>query len=231
MAGLKTKKRGEFKLNKAIVFDFDGVIIDSLELQKFAYEKSYQIVIGKPPKRFSEFITYSGSSLTHIISSMNLPEEMCDKYIEISRERLDLIKVFPGAKQLLERLKAGQYKCGLCTGKDRERTIEILKIMDLYSYFDAIVCSDDVNNPKPHAESLQLVTRKLKVRNVDCLMVGDSKNDILCAKNAKIISVAVDWGAFDKETLLKKSPDYYVENFDKLYNCIGSHFNIQDHTF
>jgi len=215
---------GYRELNKVVIFDFDGVIIDSLEIQKVAYEESYQDVVGEAPARFDEFITYSGDSLTNIFKKMNLPPEMIIKYREVSRKRLDLIKIYPGVKKMMENLRKNQFKCGLCTGKDRERTIEILKEKELDLYFDVIVCSDDVNNPKPHAESLQVCMEKLSVKEEHCLMVGDARNDILCAKNAKVASMAVCWGTFEKDDLLNENPDYCVETFAELHECINHHF-------
>lgn len=211
-------------LNKAVIFDFDGVIIDSLENQRVAYAESYQQVMGQLPERFEEFLSHSGDSLRNIFNAMKLPNEMFPAYKEISKKRINLIVLFPEVMELMEKLQKNRYKCALCTGKERERTLEVLKLMKLDSYFDAVICSDDVLNPKPHAESLVTAIKHLGVDSNHCIMIGDSKNDILCAKNAKVPSIAVGWGTSSKEVLLGAYPDYYAETFDKLYSCIEFHF-------
>ncbi len=213
-------------MRKAVIFDFDGVVINSTEVQRQAFFQSYKIVVddGGVPS-FEEFLRHSGDSLPNIFSKMNLPLEMVEPYREISRRKIREIKVYDGMRELLAELKENKYKCGLCTGKDRARTLEILDNTDLSNYFDTLVCSDDVCNPKPHPESLVLCLEKLSTTRENSVMVGDARNDILCAKSAGVKNIAVTWGDTDVEDLEKEHPDYIVRSIVELKGCL---FNIHN---
>jgi 3-amino-5-hydroxybenzoic acid synthesis related protein len=209
-------------LHKGIVFDFDGVIIDSLDIQKKALAESYKIIVGDGMPPISEFIKHSGDSLRNIFFKMNLPLEMIEPFKRISQKNDGLIKVYPGIKTLLRRLRENGFRCGLCTGKDSLRTLQLLQKLHLNHYFQTVVCSDNVENPKPYADSLILAAGNLGVRLEDIVMIGDSCNDIDCAKNAGVRSIAVTWGNMGKDVLVKQSPDNIVSSVEELYDSIIS---------
>lgn len=205
---------------KAVIFDFDGVIINSSEVQKHALLESFKLVVGKGEPSISDFFSHSGDSLQNILTKMNLPIEMIEPYKMFSRERIKDIKVHTGMKDFLEYLISRDVKCALCTGKDRERTIEILDLIGLRNYFDVIICSDDVSAPKPNPESLQYAINCLGGNINHSVMVGDAKNDILCAKAANVPCIAVTWGDTETHILEKESPDYIVSDIKELSGCI-----------
>lgn len=207
-------------MKKGIVFDFDGVIINSSEIQKRALMESYRLIVGEGTPSFDEFLSYSGDSLENIFLKMKLPLEMIEPYRAISREGISAIKIYDGIKNLLRFLKKNGYKCALCTGKDRLRTIELLDKLMLNEYFETIVCSDDVKNPKPHPDSLIRAINNLGVSPDNAVMIGDARNDIICAKRAGVKSIAVTWGDVPKKVLEQETPDYLVNTVDELLTVI-----------
>jgi len=207
-------------LYKNVIFDFDGVIINSHDVQVKALTESYRVVCGKDTPPYDDFFRLSGDSLKNIFTQLDLPLEMIPVYQRISIENMGLIKIHEGMVGLLKRLDETGYGCALCTGKDRGRTIEILKHFDLEHYFQAVVCSDDVANPKPHPESLLLAMRVLGAAEDDTVMVGDGINDIISAKRANISSIAVTWGDVGKEDLMKCNSEYLVETAGELTDII-----------
>lgn len=62
-------------MNRAVIFDFDGVIINSLEVQRKAFTASYNKVIGEGTPPFKEFLSHSGNSIHNIFEIMGLPSE------------------------------------------------------------------------------------------------------------------------------------------------------------
>lgn len=214
---------------KAVIFDLDGVIIQSSQVQKYAFIKSYETYYGKyrkPP--IEEFFEHCGNSLTNIFKIMGLTQEMIPLYQQLSRERVKDIHVFDGIHELMGQLKEQGTKCGICTGKDRERTIEILTHHKLLSYFDTIVCSDDVEHAKPAPDSLSVALRNLQIDAKDAVMVGDAVNDILCAKAASVFSIAVTWGDQTKEVLEGAKPDLLMHSIEELRNHILKNINLMD---
>lgn len=193
---------------KNIIFDFDGVIINSHDVQVKALTESYKVVCGDGTPPYDDFFRLSGDSLKNIFEQLNLPQAMVPIYQQISRVNIDLIKIHVGMSELLKKLNESGCMCALCTGKDRSRTIEILQYYNLEKYFNSIVCSDDVQNPKPHPESLLYIMKKLNALKDNTIMVGDGINDILAAKNTGIKSVAVTWGDISGDILVDYKPTY-----------------------
>jgi phosphoglycolate phosphatase len=73
----------------------------------------------------------------------------------------------------------------------------------LMHHFEVLIGREDVQNPKPHAEPILKALEKLKTENREIWMVGDTKLDLIAAKNANINSIALLSGYDDEETLKK----------------------------
>lgn len=208
---------------KVVCFDLDGVIIHSSEVQRYAFSESYHQATGKTVREemIQDFFSHSGDSLANIFKQMGLPSEMVTLYRKVSIERQDEIQLHQGMKELLEELRNQNISCALCTGKDRERTIMILKNLRIYEYFDEVICSDDVLRPKPDPESLKVLMKKRKVPKEDMIMIGDAENDIKCAKNAGVVSIGVTWGDVSREQILQAHPDFVADRMSELKTAIG----------
>lgn len=203
-------------MNNAVVFDFDGVIIDSLEVQRKAFFESFRLVSDGPLPSFEEFLGHSGDSIPNIFTKMGLSLDMTEHYRRIARENIHLIQMIDGMEELLRYIKDAGWLCGLCTGKDRPRTLLTLEQHGLISYFDAVVCSDDVTHPKPHPESLLFTIGQLHTTVDHSVFVGDGRNDIICAREARMRSIAVAWGHNPVEILQQEAPSYVAYNVEEL---------------
>lgn len=148
-------------VKRNFIFDFDGVIINSHIVQEKALKTSYSIVVGEGIPPMEAFFNLSGDSLSNIFRQLKLPQEMIPIYRKVSQENSDLISVYKGMENILASIRQMGCSCALCTGKDRVRTLEILKQFHLENYFDKIVCSDDVENPKPHPQSINKIISEL----------------------------------------------------------------------
>ena len=123
---------------------------------------------------------------------MGLPEEMAGPYRRISSNAIDQIIINEEAIDMIREMKTKGIKCAICTGKDHNRTIDILRYFDVENLFDAVVCSDDVSEPKPSAmRAIEETGDGVAVDNT--VVVGDGYYDILSAKNAGCKSVLTLW--------------------------------------
>ena len=206
---------------KNIIFDFDGVIINSHDVQVKALTESFNAVCGEGVPPYDDFFKLSGDSLKNIFTQLGLPLEMISIYQRISRENISVIKIHDGMIELLQKLNDTGCNCALCTGKDRSRTIEILRHFNMEHLFKIVVCSDDVINPKPHPESLLVIMEKLVASPENTIMVGDGINDILSAKNAGIKAIAVTWGDVSGDILFINKPTYISNTILELTSHIG----------
>lgn len=161
---------------KCIVFDFDGVLIHSHNLQRYALKTAYQRVYqcqDEPP--YETFFLHSGNSLENIFHLMRLSIDMVPIYRRVSEENIQMVTLHDGVPTLLQKLKERGVHCAICTGKDRKRTMDILRRLRIDTYFDLVIASDDVRNPKPNPESLLKVMHHYAVSNQDMVMVGERK--------------------------------------------------------
>lgn len=199
-----------------LIFDFDGVLINSIEVQKSAYYGSYREVVGDdkcPP--FSEYLKHTGDSLPNIFKKMGLPVEMANPYRRISVNAIDKIILNVEAIELIKEFRPLGVKCAICTGKDHYRTVDILKHFEIEELFDAIICSDDVSEPKP---SPVPVLKAIEVMGNDaspdnCIVIGDGLYDIVSAKSAGCRSVLTLW--YGDEGVERKA-DYLSITVDDL---------------
>jgi HAD superfamily hydrolase (TIGR01549 family) len=188
---------------KALICDLDGVLIDSRPQMGIAFEKSYRQhfgTISKPPT--DRFFSYMGLPLPDILRRMGLPKEMYETYREISRSLLNYIELFPGIFNLLDDVKNLGMRIGLSTGKDRQRTLEILGRFELTPYFEFVVCGDDPFPGKPDPYGLNLILSQLRVRPAQAVFVGDSPLDIHYSRMASVIALGAEWGFSSREELV-----------------------------
>lgn len=213
-------------MNKGVIFDFDGVIINSHEVQKRSLETAYRKVVGVGEVPYDDFFKLSGDSLENIFQKLGLPHEMVEIYREYSRRHIDLIKFNSEFMEILDYFQQENVRCILCTGKERKRTVQTLRHFGIEHYFCKVICSDDVKKPKPNPESIHLVKKIYGMNSSQLIMVGDGINDIKCAKRAGINVVAVTWGDVSKEELVKEHPDMLVDNVSELFEYLRKWLDI-----
>lgn len=207
---------------KAIFFDFDGVIIDSEPLMRYAFSKSYSIHYGDTSKcPIEEYLSHSGDAFNRIMQRLGLSKDLYPDFKRISTENIDMIKIFPHITEFLIFCKKAKMKTALITGKDSARTIQILNRFNIYQYFDLLVCSDMVKQPKPNPESIITALDKLQVKANETFMIGDSLYDMIAAKRAGVKSIGVLWGIVRNDQLFKElNVDYIIKTPQELYSII-----------
>jgi len=103
----------------------------------------------------------------------------------------------------------------LITNKPYKFTLPILEEFKM-DYFKIILGGDSLEYKKPHPQPLIHCMEKLNLDVNECIMVGDSKNDIEAAKNCNMQSVLVTYG-YDNEQL---DATYKINNFKDLSQCL-----------
>jgi len=191
----------------AILFDLDGVLVDSFDAWLAALNDALKFFNHKVLTK-DEFINrYWGHDLFDNIEKMNLTYEVGEACNNFYKNHIDKIKIFPDTKEVLIKLK--NYKKGVITNTPKDSAIEVLKQFDIYGYFDLVLTSNDVKMSKPNPE---IVIKSCKLLNVipeEVILVGDTKSDVEAGKDAgcKVIGINVE-------------ADYTIKNISEIINLI-----------
>lgn len=201
---------------EAVLFDMDGVLVDSEELIFLAAKQMFaEHDIKVTRDDFKPFIgTGEDSYLGNVAKKYGYEMDVArDKartyriYEQLAPGRLELL---PGVNDFINRCKKRQLKLAVATSADLEKMNVNLQVTRLKSgIFDATVNGLEVNNKKPHPEIYLKAAEKLLVKPSACLVVEDAVSGVEAAKaaGAKCLAVAT---SFSRDDLLKA--DWIVEN-------------------
>lgn len=151
----------------------------------------------------------------HGIHDNHLAQRMSEGYIELSPYQTEL---FPGAIEMLEELRAQDYRLHIITNGFQEVQHIKLKNSKLDSYFELVLCSEEVGVTKPNRAIFQYAQQKTDCRSEHAVMIGDDlKADIVGALNA-------GWHAvhFDPEEKFKKEREVpRIRHLKEIPNVVG----------
>ena len=206
--------------NLSLIFDLDGCLIDSSEVQKNAFFGSYKEVVGDDNcPTYEEYIKHTGDSVDGMLRKMGLPAAMAAPFRRISSESVEKILVNWEAMELIRKLREKGCKTAICTGKDHYRTVAILEYYHVNDLFDALICADDVEEPKPSAIPILTAMEALGSTKYEAIMIGDGLNDIRSARNAGIRSVMTLWYG---DAGVPKEADYIAHDLKELDHILSS---------
>lgn len=183
---------------KAIIFDMDGLMIDS---ERVTFE-GYQEMLKKMNLTMSEdfYITLLGKPIKGIyqrfydVYGQDFPIESVIKDVhQYMAERFEKegVPLKKGLISLLEYLKAHHYKTIVATSSNRDRVDNILQSADIEKYFDDSICGDEVTKGKPNPEVFLKSCQKLGVNVDEAIVLEDSEAGIQAshAANIKVICI------------------------------------------
>ncbi|MCX6670363.1 MAG: HAD family hydrolase [Euryarchaeota archaeon] len=166
----------------AILFDMDGVLVDSLDAWWKALNNALQRFKHEEITR-DEFIqTYWGHDLKANLKRLHLNPEVAQFCNITYGNHLDYITMYPDTKNTLESL--GTYKKAIITNTPSDCTRQILRKFHIEQYFEAIITSDDVVKSKPDPEIVFEACERLGVDVTTVLLIGDTESDVKAGKAA-----------------------------------------------
>ncbi len=209
----------EKKKYKAMLFDYDGTIMDTNQLIASSWQHMANIVLGRNLED-EEYIHTYGIPLSKCMNDFaekyktkESGDELAAIYTAYQRQHdSEEISLFDGIKEALGTLRENGVKLGIVTSRLNDSTVSGLNRFGLGNYFEALVCADDTSIHKPNPEPALLCCEKLGVDSRDAIMVGDSVYDLLCGKNAGSAACFVEWSvcATKEDAIKKASPDFIV---------------------
>lgn len=183
---------------KGVIFDWDGVVIDSSS----QHERSWELLAAEiskplPPGHFKlGFGQKNELIIPEILHWATLPQEiktLADRKESLYRAlvRESGVHILPGARELLAALRDQNIPAAVGSSTPRENLNTIFAATGLDQYFTAIVCGDDVTHGKPAPDIFLLAAEKLHLAPADCLVIEDAHVGIEAARRARIPVLAV----------------------------------------
>ncbi|MEU1813459.1 HAD-IA family hydrolase [Micromonospora aurantiaca (nom. illeg.)] len=195
---------------RAVVFDLDGVIVDSSAVMREAFSIAYAEVVGDGPAPFDEYNRHMGRYFPDIMRLMGLPLEMEEPFVRESYRMAHLVPLFPGVRETLETLHSRGIRMGIATGKAGPRARSLLDQLGVLGLFGQVIGSDEVARPKPAPDIVLQALGNLDVPPHEAMMVGDAVIDLLSGRDAGATAVATTWHGGDIGALLAAGPDLVV---------------------
>ena len=183
---------------KAIAFDLDGTLVDTLPAMAAGFNQVIAPLIGRPISR-QEIVSRLGSRLVEIMAiyQKDNPDQLAEIYLETSVGlHLRHARLYPGVMELVRALSCRGVPLGVVTSKRRKTAIPTLERLGVLGFFRAVVAEDDVARLKPHPEPVEKVAAALGVEPSELLVVGDNPTDMSAAHAAGAAAGAAVWGFY-----------------------------------
>ena len=206
---------------KAIIFDMDGVVLDTEKLlMKCWQEAGMEFNLCIENKHLSKMRGGTISVIKEIFEKIfgtdldfykirGRREQLKDEYI-----LKDGIPVKDGIEDFLKYIKSNNIKIALATSTIKDIAINYLKEVDLYKYFDEIVCGDMIENGKPSPDIYLEVCKRLGISPKEALVFEDSRNGIWAGHSAGcdvIMVIDIDDTYDDTEDKILTKIDSYEQ--------------------
>ncbi len=182
---------------RAIVFDFDGLILDTEEPVYRSWLEVYEAHGEQLP--FERWVQIVGSTTAgfhpqhHLEERLgrSLPQEVLDRRIGRRTEMILAQEVLPGVLRRIAEAKAMGLKLGVASSSTTEWVRGHLARLGILESFECMRCRDDVANAKPEPDLYLAVLECLGVRASEAIAIEDSPNGVLAAKRAGMRCVAI----------------------------------------
>ncbi len=216
---------------KAIIFDLDGVIIDSEPvaygiLRDMVAPYGGDISLDEYTTQYlGRTVAMGMTTIKHTFDAPESEEELFSKYMSMEKERVAVgIPLKPYVREILSYLKENNIKTIVASSSVRERAEKILRSHDILKYFDDLVFGYEVPRGKPHPDIFLKACEKLGVSADEAIVIEDSEAGINASYSANIPVICIP----DMKYPVKKYEDmatYIVENLNDAMKIIEAKRN------
>jgi len=207
---------------KCVIFDMDGVIIDSEPLHKKAYFETFEFVGADVSEEL--YHTFTGSSTLNafqkLVNHFNLDENPEDLVQEKRRRYVDYFENDPnlhlveGVEEIIKYFYNKGYTLILASSSAMVNINRVFDRFDLQQYFKAKISGADLKASKPHPEIFEKAAVLGDHPKEHCIVIEDSDNGIKAANDAGIFVFGYKNPLVDNQTL--ENADSVIEHFNEL---------------
>ena len=182
---------------RAVIFDMDGVIVDSEPRHAHAFFEVLREIGHKetPDVHWDDYVGRSDFEVWQDFIAKYQPAQSLEQLLRMKRERvLEIIRreepIYAGLADLVAKLSR-VCKLGLASGSERPVVEAVLSLQDLRRFFSAVVTASEIKRGKPDPEIFLRTAELLKVPPADCWVIEDSKPGVKAGLAAKMRVLAI----------------------------------------
>lgn len=208
------------------LFDLDGTLVDTRVDIAEAVNHVLQLH-ARPASDLETIISWVGDGLDDMMSRAfttddpDFIDQLVDEFRSYYMEHCtDFSHLYEGCSETLSSLKGRGAHLSVLTNKPQDLSLEILRRLGIFEYFDHVVGPTDPELRKPNPSNLLSLVRDVGATTGRTLMIGDSRNDILVALNAHVASCGCTFGYVGRSGLIPLKPTFLVDALPEIVALI-----------
>lgn len=204
---------------RLLIWDFDGTLVDSLEVALEVYRK-LQVSHDLPPINDPEAVR--DLSLTQFLSQFQIPVRrvplLFTAFLREFRARIDSVRIHAGIRDLLEGLHSKGVRHAVISSNSRANIQQCLQTHQLEGLFDFVIGTSRVHGKQRRiSKALKAVGQSAK----NVLYIGDEVRDVEACKAIPVDVAAVEWGLNSAKALRSAKPTFQLSEPERLWEIIG----------
>ena len=222
-----------------ILFDLDGTLVDTAPdlmkahnhvMKKFGYKTKttdeIRAIVGRGARTLiGRSIWGQAKKEFGKIEDQNVKDEMVKEFIDYyGKNIINESKLINGVEEFLKWCSSKKISMGVCTNKQEHLAIDLLKKIKIYNYFEYVAGGNTFEVCKPDPRHLTNIVEILNGDLKKTLMIGDSENDTIPAKEASIPVILLDNG-YTEKNVDEIYYDHLVEDFIGIEKIVSQYLN------
>ena len=222
---------GLAKRPKLILFDLDGTLVDSApDLVWCGDEMNRRL--GLPCRGLTAGRSWVGNGIERFVKRALTNDMHGEPESELFEKGLAIFKelyaentskrsiLYDGVREGLDALSQTEIQLACVTNKAEQFTVKVVESLKLKPYFELIVSGDTTPRKKPDPLPLLFAAEQYHLDPADCLMVGDSSNDVTAARAAGFAVVCVPYGYNHGKDIRSANPDLIINSLEELVRIV-----------
>ena len=217
---------------KLVLFDLDGTLVDSVgDLAWCGNEMLRRLDL--PARDIESARTWVGNGVERFVKRVLTNDMHAEPDAALFTSGIEIFsdlyaihnsarsQVYPGALECLQRLRELDLHLACVTNKAERFTLSLIEAMGFSPYFELVVCGDTTARSKPDPMPLHYAADYFALEYPQCLMVGDSSNDVKAARAAGFGVFCVPYGYNHGNDISDSEPDRVVNNLTEIADLFG----------
>lgn len=221
----------DFEKVEGLLFDLDGTLVDSVPDLTSAID-TMMAELSLPLCGEANVRTWVGDGVDALIcralghvTTKEQSDQIFSKarpifFMAYQKNVCRYSKLYPGVAQGLKDIAALGIPMACVTNKPAVLAKPLMEALGIFEYFFVLVGGECVSKKKPAAEPLLMAANSLGIDIKDCIMIGDSANDVLAASSAGCPAVCVPYGYNFGADISQMAPDVIVEDIIELSDLL-----------